>query len=455
MGGGIAALIANAGIPVYLLDIAPQQLLDEEGKRGLSIDSQQVRNRIVAASLERIKRSTPPAFASPEAVDLITIGNLVDNFDWISEGDWIIEVIVEDLAAKRLLLGRIDTVRKPNSIVSSNTSGLPITALSKECSAELKSHFLGTHFFTPPRYMKLFEVIPTAATDPEVTKFMTGFAERRLGKGVVQCNDTPNFIANRLVAISVASLVGFVLDNGYTVEEADSILGPLIGRPNTALFRMQDLVGLDVAAAVAANLYGLIEHDESREVLHHPKFLALLSAQLERGRLGDKTRQGFYKKPWAGVGVDKSEILTLDFATMEYRARCEPQIASLRDAARIEPLAERLAFVLGPDDKMGALARHAIYGLLGYAARRIPEITGQLINVDRAMRWGYSHDLGPFELWDALGVSNTVEAMNAEGVMVASWVLEMLAAGHKSFYVSDNGRLSYYEPVRKTYVTGV
>lgn len=455
MGGGIAALIANAGIPVYLLDIAPKDLLDEEGKRGLALNSRAVRNRIVAGSLERMKRGTPPAFASPEAIDLVTIGNLDDNFEWIGEGDWVIEVIIENLVAKRELFARIDQVRKAGSIVSSNTSGLPISNIAEGCSRDFKAHFLGTHFFTPPRYMKLLELIPTADTRPEIATFMADFAERKLGKGVVLCNDTPNFIANRLVAISVATLVGYVLDNHYTIEEADAVLGPLIGRPNTALFRMQDLVGLDVAAAVAGNLYGMIEHDESREVLRHPKFQELIKAQLERGRLGDKSGQGFYKKLPVDTGGARREILTLDFETSEYRPRREPEIGSLKEALSIAALAARLAFVLAQADKLGALARHAVYNSFAYAAHRIPEITGQIINVDRAMRWGYSHELGPFELWDVLGVRKTARAMEANDINVAPWVRRMLGAGNETFYISRNGRLSYYDPVRQVYVTSV
>jgi 3-hydroxyacyl-CoA dehydrogenase len=449
MGGGIAAHVANAGIPVYLLDIAPQELTPEEEKRGLNVDHPQVRNRIVTASLERLKKSKPAAFFTPQAVELVTVGNLEDNFEWVGGGDWIVEAIVEQLQPKRELVARIEKVRKANSIVSSNTSGLPIAAISAEASADFKAHFLGTHFFNPPRYMKLLEVIPTRETKPELIEFMTDFAERRLGKGVVICKDTPNFIANRFGSISGATALGYVLENKYTIEEADAILGPLIGRPKTGLFRLQDLVGLDVSSSVGANLYELIEHDESREVLRNQNLGTLRTTQMERGRLGDKTGQGFYKKPPRGV---KGDILTLDLETMEYRARREPEIPSIKEALKINPLAKRLAFVLAQDDKAGALARHTVHKSLAYAARRIPEITDQIINVDRAVRWGFSHELGPFELWDALGVRKTAEAMEANGIEVAPWVKEMLATGHESFYCFTNGLLSYYDPSRQTYL---
>jgi 3-hydroxyacyl-CoA dehydrogenase len=450
MGGGIAAHVANAGIPVYLLDIAPTELTPEEEKRGLKLDSAQVRNRIVAASLERLKKSKPPAFFTPAKADLITIGNVEDNFEWVAEADWIVEAIVEQLQPKRELVARIEKAKKPNSIVSSNTSGLPIAALAAEAGADFKSHFLGTHFFNPPRYMKLLEVIPTSETEPEIIEFMTDFAEHRLGKGVVVCKDTPNFIANRFGSISGAMAVGYVVDNRYTIEEADAILSPLVGRPKTGLFRLQDLVGLDVSSSVGENLYGLIEHDEMREVLRNQNLGTLRRTQMERGRLGDKTGQGFYKKPPKGK---KGDILTLDLETMEYRERREPEIPSIKEAMKIRPLGKRLAFVLEQDDKAGALARHTVYNSLGYAAQRIPEITDKIINVDNALRWGYSHELGPFEMWDLLGVRKTSEAMEKNGVAVAQWVKNMLAAGNETFYRSDNGLLSYYDPASKTYLS--
>jgi len=390
MGGGIAAHFANARVPVYLLDIS---------------------QKIVAASLERLKKSKPPAFFTAETADLVTIGNLDEHEAWIGEGDWIIEAIVEELQPKRDLIARIDRLRKPDSIVSSNTSGLPISKIAA------KPYFLGTHFFNPPRYMKLLEVIPTAETDPRITDFVRDFAERRLGKGVVICKDTPNFIANRMASMSGAMLLDFVLQRGYTIEETDAIVGPLIGRPKTAAFRLQDLVGLDVSSSVAKNLYDLIPNDPAREVLRSPRVEALRKKQMDRGRLGDKSGQGFYKK--GGKSIE-----TLDLDTGEYRQRREPEIPSLAEANKIRSLPQRLNFVLQLDDKAGALARHVVYNSLAYAAHRIPEITDDIGNVDRAMRWGFSHEMGPFELWDALGVRATAQAMKKYGVDVPAWVLE-------------------------------
>jgi 3-hydroxyacyl-CoA dehydrogenase len=420
MGGGIAAHFANAGVPVYLLDVS---------------------QKIVTASLERLKKSKPPAFFTPETAGLVTIGNLDDHEAWIGEGDWIVEAIVEELQPKRDLVARIDRLRKPDSIVSSNTSGLPIAQIATGASAGFKAHLLGTHFFNPPRYMKLLEVIPTPETKPDITDFVRDFAERRLGKGVVICKDTPNFIANRMASISGAMLVDFALEHRYTIEETDAIVGPLIGRPKTAAFRLQDLVGLDVASSVAANLHGLIENDESRDVLRSPRVEALRKDQMERGRLGDKSGQGFYKK-------GAKAIETLDLETGEYRQRREPEIPSIAEAQKIRSLPKRLQFVLKQDDKAGALARHVIYNALGYAAQRIPEITDDIINVDRAMRWGFSHEMGPFELWDALGVRVTADAMHKNGVAVVPWVTEMLAAGNEDFYSNS----SYYDPVRRSYI---
>jgi 3-hydroxyacyl-CoA dehydrogenase len=419
MGGGIAAHFANAGIPVYLLDVSQQ---------------------VVKASLDRLKKNTPAAFVTPATAELVTIGSLDENEAWIAEGDWILEAIVENLDAKRDLVKRIDRLRKPHSIVSSNTSGIPIAKIAAEASEGFKAHFLGTHFFNPPRYMKLLEVIPTPDTLPEVTAFVREFAETRLGKSVVLCKDTPNFIANRLASVGGAVLVDFALENGYTVEETDLIAGPLTGRPKTAAFRLQDLVGFDVSSAVADNLYGMIEDDETREILRSQRVDALKKSQMEKGRLGDKSKQGFYKK-------DGKTILSLDLATGEYRPRIEPEIPSAAEASKIRGLPERVKFVLQQDDKAGAMARHMIYNAFGYAARRIPEISDDITSIDRATRWGFSHDLGPFELWDALGVKETADAMEANGVAVAPWVREMLAAGHESFYREH----AAYDPATKTY----
>jgi len=419
MGGGIAAHFANAGVPAYLLDVS---------------------SAVANASLERMKKHKPPAFFTAATAELVTAGGLEEHEAWIGEGDWIVEAIVEDLDVKRQLVTRIDRLRKKWSIVSSNTSGIPIAKIAAHASDDFKQHFLGTHFFNPPRYMKLLEVIPTPATHAEVTKFVTEFAEGRLGKSVVVCKDTPNFIANRLASVGGAMLVDYALANGYTVEETDVIAGPLTGRPKTAAFRLQDLVGLDVASAVASNLYPLIEHDQSREILRSQRVEELRKSQVGNGRLGDKTSQGFYRK-------DGKEILSLDLETGQYRPRREPDIESIAAGLKIRDLSHRLRFVLEQKDRAGAMARHIVYNALGYAARRVPEISDDLVTIDRAVRWGFSHDMGPFETWDALGVRETADAMEADGVNVAPWVREMIAAGNSTFY--RNGTV--YDPVTMGY----
>ncbi len=411
MGSGIAAHFANTGVPVYLLDV-------------------------IEPPLDKIKKHTPPAFFNADAASLVTAGKLDEHEAWISEGDWVIEAIIENMDAKRDLVARIDRLRKPDSIVSSNTSGLPIGQIATNASDDFKKHFIGTHFFNPPRYMKLLEIIPTTETAPEIVDFVRDFAEQRLGKGVVLCKDTPNFIANRLASIGGVSVTDFVLANDYSVEEADAIAGPLIGRPKTAAFRLQDLVGIDVAMAVAANLYDLIPNDETRDVLHSERVGELRKSLLERGRLGDKTKQGFYKK-------DGKTILSLDFKTGEYRERVEPEIPSLAEASKIRSLPDRVRFVLKQDDKAGKLARHILYNALGYASRRVPEISDDLVSIDRAVRWGFSHDHGPFELWDAIGVRDTIKDIDA-----APWVREMLDAGNETFYRDG----SVYDPASKSYV---
>lgn len=448
MGGGIAAHLANAGIAVYLLDIVPDKLTAEEQERGLTLAAPSVRNRIVKAGLERLKKSSPPALFIPAAAELITVGNLEDNFGWVAEGDWIIEAILEELDAKRRLMARIDRARKPESIISTNTSGLPINSIAAETSDDFKAHFIGTHFFNPPRYMKLLEIIPTKDSSPEIVNFMRRFAEQRLGKGVVICKDTPNFIGNRLSSLSGAFALSYVLDHGYTVEEADELLGPLIGRPKTALFRLMDLVGFDVATTVARNLYDLIPHDESREILRHPKVVKLEEQMLERGWIGDKAGQGFYKKVRKGT---TTEILTLDLERLEYRPRREPDIPSLKQAAEIGSLPERLQFLIAQDDRAGRLVRHVLYHNLAYASRRVPEISDDILSIDSAMRWGFSHELGPFELWDALGVKQTTEAMEAMGIRVAPWVKEMIAQGKENFYRYEEGQSSYYDFASRSY----
>jgi 3-hydroxyacyl-CoA dehydrogenase len=438
MGGGIAAHCANAGIPVVLLDMAPTSLTAEEQAKGLTLESKAVRNRIVNVGMERIKKSRPAALAVPERAQLITLGNLADNFDLIADADWIVEVIVEQLEPKRQLMERIEQVRKPGSIVTSNTSGIPITQIAAGRSDDFRAHFCGTHFFNPPRYLYLLEIIPTADTAPATIATMRAFAEQQLGKGVVVCKDRPNFIGNRIFTYAGQTIVNYALANGYTVEEVDNLTGELIGFPKTATFRLLDLVGLDIMLHVNRNLYDAVPDDEEREEFKiHP----ILDDMGKRGWLGNKTNQGFYKQVKGATG---REFWALNLQTMEYQAPAKVRFDLVGKARKIDDLRQRLKFLVehASADRAGQLLSEVLLKTLAYTARRIPEISDHLIDVDRAMRWGFSHQLGPFEIWDAIGVRNAVSMMQERGIAIAPWVEKMLAQGIESFYRTESGRVT-------------
>jgi 3-hydroxyacyl-CoA dehydrogenase len=441
MGGALAAHYANAGIPVYLLDIVPNKLTPDEEKQKLTLDHPAVRNRIVNAGLEAMKKSKPAALFTPQTAERITVGNLEDNFDYVREADWILEAIIENLAIKRELMARIDAARKPNSIVTTNTSGIPIAEIAANCSDSFKAHFLGTHFFNPPRYLKLLEVIPSPQTLPEVVAFVKDFGETVLGKGVVVCKDRPNFIANRLGSFRGIFGMRYVAENDYTVTEVDDITGPLIGHPKTASFRLADLVGLDVMLHVADNLYAAVPEDESRENLKAPGFLREM---VRRGWLGNKSGQGFYKQ----VRTDKGrEFHAIDLKTLEYKPQEKTAFDSVANAEMHETLPERLRFLVAQEDRAAKFIWDTTAHYLAYAANRVPEIADDIVSIDNAMKWGFVNELGPFETWDALGVTETVARMEKDGLKVAPWVKEMLAAGHPSFYKGGK----YYDPATKDY----
>ncbi len=449
MGAAIAAHLANAGIPVYLLDIVPTSLTPEEEAKGLTLDDPQVRNRIVMQGIERMKKSKPAALFSEDRLALITPGNVEDNFDWVGEADWIIEAIIEKLEPKQQLMARIEEVRKPDAIVSTNTSGIPLRLIGQGRSEDFLKHFLGTHFFNPPRYLKLVEIIPGPGTDPAILEFMTEFVEKHLGKRAVRAKDTPNFIGNRLMVITGAFITKFAIENGYTVEEVDAILGKLIGRPKTAHFRLMDLVGIDVMAYVSRNLYEAIPHDTFRDLLTDPQVERVTNFLMEKGWLGNKTGQGFYKR----VTQDgKREFWHLNLETLEYEPPAKPRWDSVKKAKDMDDLGERLRFLVAQEDKVGNLVWATLANQCSYASYVTPEIADDIVNVDNAMRWGFNHEMGPFEVWDALGVAETVERMEKEGYFVADWVKEMLASGHPSFYQYENGRtVGYYDFHAKTY----
>ena len=432
MGGGIAAHLANIGIPVVLLDMVPRDLSEAEK------DNPKARNRIVQSLYDRMAKARPANLARKDRGDLITLGNLEDDFDLLADCDWIVEVIIEQLAPKQALMARIEAIRKPGSIVTSNTSGIPINEIANGRSDDFRAHFLGTHFFNPPRYLKLLEIIPTPDTDPDVVDFMVQFGSETLGKGVVVCKDTPNFIANRFIAIVGSYLAEYALENGYTIAEVDTITGPLVGHPKTATFRLTDLVGLDIMMHVNSNLYPAIPHDPYREILKGEKSTGLNSKLAEKGWLGNKSRQGFYKQVRV---AGKREFHTINPETLEYFNPPKARFESVGKVRKIEDLGERLRKLLEYDDRAANFVRDTTYYMLAYAAYVTPEIAHSIVDVDNANRWGFAHEAGPFEIWDMLGVAETVEKMEAAGLEVASWVKEMLAAGQGSFYA--DGR--YYD----------
>jgi len=432
MGGGIAAHLANIGIPVVLLDIVTPGLREAEQ------NDPAARNRLVNMLYDRMVKARPANLARPDRGDLITVGNMEDNFDLLVDCDWIVEVIIEQLAPKQALMERIEKVRKPGSIISSNTSGIPIAQIADGRSDDFRAHFLGTHFFNPPRYLKLLEIIPTPDTAAEVLDYMVEFGRNVLGKGVVVCKDTPNFIANRFISITGSQAVKVALDKGYSVDEVDAITGPLIGRPKTATFRLTDLVGLDVMVHVNKNLYPAVPHDPYRDLLQDEGLAKLYGAMMEQGWLGNKKDQGFYRKTMV---EGERQFWTLDLQTLEYQPPQKPRFDSVGATRKLEDLGERLKALLTHEDRAAAYIRETLYFTLAYAAYVTPEIAHSIQDVDNAIRWGFAHDTGPFEIWDMLGVAATAAKIEAAGHELAPWVKKMLADGHEAFY--KDGR--YYD----------
>jgi 3-hydroxyacyl-CoA dehydrogenase len=447
MGAQIAAHLANAGVPTLLLDIPPRELLPEEQAKGLTLESAQVRNRIARSGFEGAQKAKPAAFFTPDKASLISIGNFDDDLAKLKDCDLIIEAVVERLDIKRSLFERVEQSRKPGSIVASNTSGIPIHLLAEGRSNDFKQHFLGVHFFNPPRYLHLVEIIRTEWTKPEVSCFLFGFLDQRLGKGVVPAKDRPNFIANRIGTFGALYTIKTMLDDGYTIEEVDKITGPAAGRPKSATFRTFDLVGLDVFTHVIKNLYDALPDDEERAMFVVPD---VLSKMLERGLLGNKTKSGFYRKQ-KGEG-DKREIWTLDTATIDYRPSEKVKLPSLDMAKNIEDVAERIKALTWGKDRVGAFLWKTLAKTLTYAAKRIPEIADNVVEVDRAMRWGFAWELGPFEVWDAIGLEKSVLRMKEEGKEVPANVEQMIASGATSFYKKEHGQQLYFDFASGKYV---
>jgi len=434
MGGGIAALLADAGIQTLLLDIVPFDLKAEEKS------DPKARNKIVKTGLDNLLAAKPPVLMHPRDIERITIGNLEDDFDKLAACDWIIEVVVENLKIKRALLKRIEAVKKPGAIVSTNTSGIPLAAMTKGLGKAFKQHFLGTHFFNPVRYMHLLEIIPGKETRAEVLQFISNFGEHRLGKGIVRAKDTPNFVGNRIGVQGVTSAFHLMAEEGLTIPEADALLGPVLGRPKTATFKTADLVGLDVLGHVCQNAYALLPDDEARASFSLPEFIQKMIAQK---MLGNKTGGGFYKTE---KGPDGRKIaLVVNPNTLIYEAVEKPEFPCLLAAKKAALLADKIKAVVYGGDKGARFAWRVLAGSLIYAARRIPEIAGTIVEIDNAMKWGYNFMLGPFEAWDAIGVAASVRKMEKEGLAVPDTVKQMLAGGNETFYKTENGVMFYFD----------
>src|SRR3974390_755344 len=434
MGARIASHFANTGLPFLLLDIVPQDAAPAD------------RNKLVLAGIDAAKKSKPAAFFAPDLAARIFVGNFEDDLTRIADADWIIEVVPANLEIKRNLLAKVAQFRKPGSIVTTNTSGLPVHLITEGLPEEFQQHWAGTHFFNPPRYMKLVEIIPGPKTSAAVLDTLTDFCDRRLGKGVVIAKDTPNFIANRIGTFSMLNALRLMSTLGMTVEEVDACTGPAVGWPKSATFRTADIVGLDVLMHVVRNIYETAPHDESREAYKIP---TIVEEMAKRNWLGDKTGQGFYKKVKGGEG--EKEILTLDVNTLEYRERQKARFPSIEAGKAIEDTRERLRALLSPlfEGQKTDKAQQFIWGGLSemclYAGRRIPEIADNIVDVDRAMRWGFAWELGPFEIVDAIGLPAFAEQIKKEGRALPVVFEKALSSGRKSFYESEKGRTSVFD----------
>lgn len=440
MGGGIAALLAAAGVKTLLLDIVPPDLKAEEK------DDAVARNRIAKAGLDAVLASSPSLLMHKDDVDRITIGNLEDDFAKLADVDWIIEVVVENLKIKTELLQRIEKVRTAGTIVSSNTSGIPLQAMSAGLTPEFKQHFLGTHFFNPVRYMKLLEIIPGEETLPEILEFMADYGERILGKGIVWAKDTPNFIGNRIGVQGMVKAIQLMIAEGMTIPEVDGLFGTALGRPKTAMFKTADLVGLDVLAHVAKNTYDLVESDEARDSFVMPQFVTTM---IEKKLLGKKSQSGFYK---TDLTPDWQKVRkVIDPATLEYAEYERASFPCLENAKKAKSLPEKMQAVIFGDDKGAQFAWKAVASNLIYAANRIPEISDTIVEIDNAMKWGFNFEMGPFETWDAIGLEKSVARMEKDNLIVPEKIKSMLAKGFSAFYKFENGKRYFFDFTSESY----
>ncbi len=446
MGSGIAAHLANANVPVLLLDIVPPKLSPEDEKAGLKPADARFRNKLALAGLEAIRTSKPALLYSKRFLPFISVGNFEDDWSRLAECDWIVEVVVERLDVKRRVFERLEQVRRPGAIVSSNTSGLPIHKMIEGRSEDFRKNFLVTHFFNPVRYMRLLEVIAGADTDPDVVRLLTDFGRFLLGKGIVFGKDTPNFVANRIGVYGLMATVHAMVEMGYQVDEVDAITGPAMGRPKSASFGTVDLVGLDTMVHVVRTLREECPEDEGRAAFEVPDFITRM---VEKGQLGRKAKAGFFKREKGPKGepVDYA----LDWSTGEYRLKQKPDLPSLKQAKGIHASGARLKALVNASDRAGAFAWRVTRDVLAYTSRRLGEISDTIVDIDHGLAWGFNWDLGPFEAWDAIGVAETVERMRGEGVGPAAWVEEMLAAGAPTFYRDGAAGREFYDPRAKAY----
>jgi 3-hydroxyacyl-CoA dehydrogenase len=445
MGSRIAAHFANIGVDVLLLDIVPKEPNAAEQAKGLTVENPLVRNRIVNDAFQTMLKASPAALYSAKFASRIKLGNFDDNLKEIASYDWIIEVVIERLDVKRSVYERVEQYRKPGSLITSNTSGIPMHLLTEGRSDDFKQNFCGTHFFNPPRYLRLLEIIPGPDTDPAVVDFLMKYGDLYLGKTTVLCKDTPGFIANRLGIQSLIQTIRVAEELGLSVEEVDKLTGPVVGRPKSGTFRLSDVVGLDTTVNVAGNLVKM-EHDESRASFELPSSVVKL---MENKWLGDKTGQGYYKKTKDANG--KTEILALDLKSYEYKPSQKVKFATLEGTKTIDNLRKRFPVLIDGKDKAGEFYRRTFADSFRYATYRIPEISDELYRIDAAITAGFGWQLGLFETWDAIGVRKGVELIEALGQKPAQWVYDMLDAGFESFYTIENGIRKYYDIPTKSY----
>jgi 3-hydroxyacyl-CoA dehydrogenase len=446
MGSRIACHFANIGCEVVLLDIVPNEMTPDEAKKGLTLESKAVRNRIVDGALQFALKSNPSPIYRKSFASRIITGNFEDDLSKISSCDWIIEVVIERLDIKLQLFEKVEKYRTPGTLISSNTSGIPIQLMNEGRSDDFKAHFCGTHFFNPPRYLQLLEIIPTPHTKPEIIDFLMDYGMRYLGKKTVLCKDTPAFIANRVGVYSIMSLFHAVKELGFTVDEVDKLSGPILGRPKSATFRTCDVVGLDTLVHVANGLKANCPNDEERSLFELPDYIAKM---VENGWLGSKSGQGFYKKSKDEKG--NKQILSLDLNTMEYKVPEKVKFPTLDMAKPIEDLKQRTKMLLMGMDKAGQFYRQIFGGLFAYVSNRIPEISDDFYKIDDALKAGFGWELGPFETWDILGLDQGLKLINDQNKKVAAWVEEMKAAGFTSFYKSEKGKQLFFDIHSKSY----